>query len=272
MPGFFDPSSPQMYQSDPPSPPIPIERKFLTVKSDNSGLNTGSQWEGVGWCTLVFYRAELLVKNHKIRRHSADGQHFRQIQSTPPDSPLARSHADHLNHYYSTGKTLGMVSYGTITIQSYPKLAAAILFCLIVGSSGSLVTITGPGSWYAGLQKPFFAPPGWVFAPVWITLFILMGIALYLVWESGTEHREVRIALGIFGVQFFLNVIWSFLFFGLRSPLLGLIDIILLWLMIAVTIAAFYRVKKSAAYLLVPYIAWVTLASALNGAIYFMNP
>jgi tryptophan-rich sensory protein len=159
-----------------------------------------------------------------------------------------------------------------ITIRSYPKLAAAILFCLIAGSLGSLVTINGPGSWYASLQKPFFAPPNWVFAPVWITLFILMGIALYLVWQCGTENREVKTALGIFGVQFALNIIWSFLFFGLESSLLGLIDIILLWVMILVTIRAFYRVKKSAAYLLIPYLAWVSLASALNGAVYFMNP
>lgn len=165
-----------------------------------------------------------------------------------------------------------MESSGTITNQSYPKLIAAILFCLIVGSLGSLVTTTGPGSWYTSLEKPFFAPPNWVFAPVWTTLFILMGIALYLVWQCGTENRDVQFALGIFGVQFFLNVIWSFLFFSLRSPLLGLTDIILLWVMIVVTIRAFYRVKKSAAYLLLPYIAWVTLATALNGAIYFMNP
>ena len=159
-----------------------------------------------------------------------------------------------------------------LQIQSFPKLAAAILFCIIVGSIGSLVTITGPGSWYASLQKPFFAPPNWVFAPVWITLFVLMGIALYLVWQSGTEKRDVRIALGIFCVQFFFNVIWSFLFFGLKSPLLGFIDILILWVMIVVTLWAFYLVKKSAAYFLIPYIAWVTLAAALNGAVYFMNP
>jgi benzodiazapine receptor len=166
---------------------------------------------------------------------------------------------------------VGMESSDKIAVQSYPRLAAAIFFCVIVGSMGSLVTITGPGSWYATLLKPFFAPPNWVFAPVWITLFVLMGIALNLVWESGTERRDVKAALGVFGVQFLLNIIWSFLFFGLRSPLLGFIDIIFLWVMILLTIRAFYRVKKSAAYLLIPYIAWVTLASALNGAIYFMN-
>ncbi|MGB9175611.1 MAG: TspO/MBR family protein [Methanoregula sp.] len=165
-----------------------------------------------------------------------------------------------------------MESSDKITIQSYPKLAAAILLCVIVGSLGSLVTTTGSGSWYSTLQKPFFAPPNWLFAPMWLTLFVLMGIALYLVWESGTERRDVQVALGIFGVQFLLNVIWSFLFFGLESPLLGLIDILLLWVMIVATILAFYRVKKSAAYLLIPYLAWVTIAAALNGAIYFMNP
>jgi translocator protein len=166
----------------------------------------------------------------------------------------------------------GMGSSDPIAIRSYPKLVTAILFCLIVGSLGSLVTTPGPGSWYSSLAKPFFAPPTWVFAPVWITLFTLMGISLYLVWQSGTEKPAVRTALAFFGVQFFLNVIWSFLFFGLKSPLLGLADIVLLWLMIAATIAAFYRVNRTAAYLLVPYIAWVTLATALNGAVYFMNP
>lgn len=164
-----------------------------------------------------------------------------------------------------------MESANKITIQSYPKLAAAILFCVILGSLGSIVTITGPGSWYSSLEKPFFAPPNWLFAPMWITLFVLMGIALYLIWESGTERRDVQIALGIFGLQFLLNVLWSFLFFGMKSPLLGFIDILLLWVMILLTIRAFYQVKKSAAYFLIPYIAWVTLASALNGAIYFMN-
>lgn len=155
---------------------------------------------------------------------------------------------------------------------SIPKLIAAILLCNLIGSIGSLVTITGPGSWYASLQKPFFTPPGWVFAPVWITLFTLMGIALYLAGESGMERREVKIALGMFAVQFVFNVLWSFLFFGLRSPLLGLIDIAVLWVLIAATIVAFHTVKKSAAYLLLPYLCWVTIAMALNYGIYVLNP
>lgn len=155
--------------------------------------------------------------------------------------------------------------------HSILKLIVAILVCNGIGSLGALVTITGPGSWYAALEKPFFTPPGWVFAPVWITLFTLMGVALFLIWESGTGRREVRIALAIFGIQFVINVLWSFLFFGLQSPILALADIILLWLLIAATIAAFYRVRKSAAWLLVPYICWVTLAMALNYGVYVLN-
>jgi len=156
--------------------------------------------------------------------------------------------------------------------RSILRLIAAILVCNIAGSLGALVTTTGPGSWYAALEKPFFTPPGWVFAPVWTTLFTLMGVALFLVWESGTGRREVRVALALFGVQFACNVLWSFLFFGLRSPALGLADIVLLWVLIAATIAAFYRVRKSAAWLLVPYICWVSVATALNYGVWVLNP
>jgi tryptophan-rich sensory protein len=159
-----------------------------------------------------------------------------------------------------------------IKIASIPKLIASVLFCLIVGSLGSLVTITGPASWYTLLVKPAFQPPNWVFGPVWTLLFILMGIALYLVWECGTEKPAVRLAILVFGVQFLLNFLWSFLFFGLQSPLLGLLDIIVLWWLILATIVTFYRVRKSAAYLLIPYIAWVSFAMILNGAVYILNP
>jgi len=158
------------------------------------------------------------------------------------------------------------------SFRSLPKLMATIVICNGIGSLGSLVTAAGPGSWYAALEKPFFTPPSWAFAPVWITLFTLMGIALFLIWEAGTGRREVRIALAMFGIQFVFNVLWSFFFFGLQSPVLGLADIIILWFLIAATIAAFHRVRKSAALLLIPYICWVTLAMALNYGIVVMNP
>jgi tryptophan-rich sensory protein len=156
--------------------------------------------------------------------------------------------------------------------QSYGKLIAAVLLCLVLGSMGSLVTATGSGSWYESLEKPVFSPPNWVFGPVWTTLFILMGIALYFVWQSGTERRDVQIALAVFGIQFALNILWSFFFFGMQSPLLGLVDIVLLWIMIAVTIVLFYQIRKIAGYLLIPYIVWVTIATALNYSIYILNP
>jgi tryptophan-rich sensory protein len=155
---------------------------------------------------------------------------------------------------------------------SIVRLIAAVLLCLIIGSAGSLVTTTGAGSWYESLEKPAFTPPNWVFAPVWTTLFILMGIALYLIWQSGTERREVQIALAVFGLQFALNVLWSFLFFGMQSPLLGLVDIVLLWILIAITIVLFYQIRRIAGYLLIPYIVWVTIATALNYSVYIMNP
>ena len=165
-----------------------------------------------------------------------------------------------------------MEGSGAFHIHSIPRLLAAVLFCIIVGSLGSIVTVSGPGTWYATLEKPFFSPPNWVFGPVWITLFTLMGIALYLVWDAGTSNRHVQIALVIFGIQFALNVLWSFLFFGKQSPYLGLLDIVLLWILIVLTMYQFAKINTWAAILLVPYIAWVTLATALNYAIYVLNP
>jgi len=161
---------------------------------------------------------------------------------------------------------------GPLHVRSIPGLVAGILFCVLAGSLGSMVTVTGPESWYATLEKPFFTPPGWLFAPVWITLFTLMGIALFLVWDAGIRNRHVKIAVIVFAIQFALNILWSFLFFGLQSPYLGLVDVVLLWFMIAATIAVFAKIRKMAAVLLLPYLVWVTLATALNYAIWVLNP
>ncbi|HDR73965.1 MAG TPA: tryptophan-rich sensory protein [Methanoculleus sp.] len=152
------------------------------------------------------------------------------------------------------------------------KLVIAVVACNLAGILGAVFTQTGPGSWYAQLVKPEISPPSFVFAPAWTTLYILMGIALYLVWMEGTDRPDVRGALAIFGVQLVLNFLWSFLFFGLESPLLGLIDIAVLWLAIVATIAAFVRVNRTAAYLLIPYLLWVSFATYLNYSILVLNP
>ncbi|MDD1707275.1 MAG: tryptophan-rich sensory protein [Methanoregulaceae archaeon] len=157
-------------------------------------------------------------------------------------------------------------------IRSIPILIGSIILCNLAGLLGALFTTTGPGSWYDALVKPAFAPPSWVFGPVWTTLYVLMGISLYLVlmeWRNGTD---VRIPLTLFGIQLVLNTLWSFLFFGLESPVTGLAGILLLWVFILATIISFFRINQTAALLLFPYLAWVSLASYLNYAIFILNP
>jgi benzodiazapine receptor len=152
-----------------------------------------------------------------------------------------------------------------------PQLVSAIAVCQLAGVVGSFFTVNSIPTWYAGLEKPVFAPPNWLFGPVWISLYTLMGVSLYLVWRSGVDRRLVKTALSVFGVQLVLNAFWSILFFGLQSPLLGLIEIAALWIAIAVTIVLFFRVSRSAGLLLLPYIAWVTIAAVLNGFIWRLN-
>lgn len=149
------------------------------------------------------------------------------------------------------------------------KLMISIIVCLLAGMIGSFFTTPSIATWYASLIKPSFSPPNWVFAPVWTTLFILMGLSLYLVWSRGL--KKVKLEITIFGVQLILNIIWSVLFFGLRSPLYAFVEIIVLWLAILIIIIKFYKVSKNAAYLLIPYILWVSIASLLNYYILILN-
>lgn len=146
-----------------------------------------------------------------------------------------------------------------------------VLACVVLGAAGGLVTAPAIESWYTTLEKPWFTPPSWVFGPVWTVLYTLQGVAAWLLWRGGLERREVKIALGLFGVQFALNLAWSPAFFGLQSPLLGLVVIVPLWFAIAATMAAAWRVDRRATLLLVPYLAWVSLATALNYAIWTLN-
>ena len=151
------------------------------------------------------------------------------------------------------------------------KLIVSITICLFAGFLGSFFTIPAIPTWYATLAKPSFAPPNWLFFPVWTILFVMMGISLYLVWRRGLEGQQVKNALVIFAVQLILNVLWSAAFFGLRSPLSGLIEISILWISIAFTIMIFMKISRTAGLLLIPYIIWVSFAAVLNFMIWRLN-
>lgn len=149
---------------------------------------------------------------------------------------------------------------------------ASIAVCLLAAVIGSAFTTPAIPTWYAALLKPALNPPAWVFGPVWTVLYILIGIALYLVWSRGWSQKNVQVAMTIFAVQLVLNVLWSYLFFGLQSPFFALIEIVLLWIAIFMTLGAFYRVSVPAALLLLPYLLWVSFAAYLNYGIYILNP
>lgn len=151
------------------------------------------------------------------------------------------------------------------------KLIIAIVVSELAGIIGSLFTASEISAWYTTLARPDFSPPNWVFGPVWTTLYALMGIAAFLVWKKGFERIDVRSALGIFAGQLVLNTLWSIIFFGMHNPGAAFVEILFLWLAILATIVSFYRISKGAAYLLVPYILWVTFAAILNYTIWMLN-
>lgn len=158
------------------------------------------------------------------------------------------------------------------SLTDWRALVGFILVCESAGAIGSIFTMPSVGTWYAALAKPFFTPPGWLFAPVWFILYAWMGIAAYLVWQKRKEKpAEVIAALLFFALQLIVNVKWSLLFFGLHSPLYGLVAIFALLALILVTALKFYRIDKRAGYLFIPYIAWVIFAALLNASIWMMN-
>lgn len=150
-------------------------------------------------------------------------------------------------------------------------LILSIAICNLAGIVGSIFTTNEVKSWYPTIIKPALNPPSWVFGPVWTTLFILMGIAAFLIWKKGFQKKNVKIALGIFGLQLVLNTLWSILFFGMQNPGAALIEIALLWFAILASLIAFYKISKPASYLLLPYILWVSFAAYLNYAIWSLN-
>lgn len=155
--------------------------------------------------------------------------------------------------------------------SSIIKLIVSILIPQIAGVIGSLFTMESVRTWYQTLNKPSFNPPDWIFGPVWTALYILMGIALFLIWKNGPGRREARLAVVFFSIQMLLNVAWSFLFFYLRMPLYGFMEIIVLWASILLTTVAFFRINRTAGILFIPYLLWVSFASVLNFFLWRMN-
>lgn len=166
-------------------------------------------------------------------------------------------------------------------INNTLKFIISLIIPQLAGGLGSYFTAGSVKDWYPMLVKPALNPPSWVFGPVWTTLFILMGISAFLIWSSytkatedkkkGLERKDVKIALGIFIGQLVLNTFWSIIFFGLHSPVGAFFELIVLWFAILIMIISFYKISRPAAWLLLPYILWVSFAGYLNYSIWQLN-
>ena len=151
----------------------------------------------------------------------------------------------------------------------YITIATSI--CLLIGFLSSFATQSSVNDWYLTLNKPFFNPPSWIFAPVWTLLYIMMGVAAGLVWAKGFYHIWVKTALYHFGFQLLFNALWSIVFFGFKNPFWALLVILTLLILILFTIKWFKIVSRPAAYLLIPYFLWVCFATVLNYKIWELN-
>ncbi len=150
-------------------------------------------------------------------------------------------------------------------------IIVAVVVCELAGIIGSVFTTPSIPGWYAGIVKPSFNPPNWIFGPVWTVLYAMMGLAAYLVYEMGLKRPEVKRALTVFTAQLVLNTLWSIVFFGAHMILGAAVVIVVLWTLILATILLFHKISKPAAYLLVPYILWVSFATVLNVSFYVLN-
>lgn len=158
----------------------------------------------------------------------------------------------------------------TTTARSIVALAVFLGLSFAASAIGGLFTFPAIPGWYQGLERPSWTPPDAVFGPVWTVLYIFMAVAAWLVWKRGGWTAQ-RGPLTLWGVQLVLNSLWSILFFGMRNPALGLMEIVILWLAIFATLIAFWKVSRLAGGLLIPYLAWVSYASALNYTILRLN-
>ena len=158
-----------------------------------------------------------------------------------------------------------------MSLNDVIKLVISIIACFAAAGIGSLFTFKAIPNWYAGLKKPSYTPPNWAFGPVWTTLYLLMGISVFLVWQKGLATNGALSAFILFWIQLVVNAIWSIVFFGKKSKGGGVITIIVLWLLIMVTMITSFRVSDWAGALLIPYIMWVSIASYLNIGIWLLN-
>ena len=156
-------------------------------------------------------------------------------------------------------------------MKNWVKLILSLIIPQLVAAIASFFTITGNGSWYQSIEKPSWNPPGWVFGPVWTALYIMMGIAFFLIWKSKADEKMKRKTMILWGIQLVFNFFWSIIFFGNEQIFGAFLEIIGLWLFILLTIFAFARIDKRAAWLLVPYISWVSFAAYLNFTIWELN-
>ncbi len=154
-------------------------------------------------------------------------------------------------------------------MNKYSKLIIALIIPQVAGLLGALATTSNIAGWYVSLVKPNFNPPNWIFGPVWTVLFLLIGIALYFVWISKAKNKQT--AYLFFALQMIFNIIWSWLFFYFHNPLFAFTEIIFLWILILLNIIYFYKASKASAYLLIPYIFWVSFAVVLNFYILILN-
>lgn len=155
--------------------------------------------------------------------------------------------------------------------QQVAAFAVCVLLCFATSALGALASVNA-GSFYAELTRPAWAPPGWLFGPVWSVLFLFMAIAAWLVWRAPQPPSAKRVAFGLFASQLAANALWSWLFFGWRLGAMAFAEVLLLWLLIACTLVAFWRISRPAGLLMLPYWLWVTFASALNGSLWRLNP
>jgi translocator protein len=157
-------------------------------------------------------------------------------------------------------------------VSNVTKFLLSVVGCEAVGIISIPITSAAIPTWYANLEKPFFSPPNWIFGPVWTVLYFLMGVSLFLIWKAKGKKQLKFTALTYFSIQLLLNLIWTPIFFGIQSPIVALVVIMLLLFFVFRTMQTFAKISQTAAWILLPYLLWISFATVLNASIVFLNP